>query len=127
MTNIQFTSIVGNVLFSGVLFTPGMLPADRPSHLYRKRKALDAGCSVIFTYTDFFLVSSMSVSENEVLTSANPGSVVWMTSTVMEYQLGADSKHSLFYLLTGCKVILYLVTMVSCKRIKILKHLFLIF
>jgi hypothetical protein len=34
----------------------------------------------------------MSVSENKVLTSANPGSVVWMTSTATEHQWGADSK-----------------------------------
>lgn len=29
---LLLTLILGNVLFSGVLFTPGILPADLPSH-----------------------------------------------------------------------------------------------
>lgn len=43
------TWILGNVLFSGVLHTPGIDPAERPSHSYRNRSDFDAGCSVIFT------------------------------------------------------------------------------
>lgn len=50
-TNFIFapTLIVGYVLFSGVLLTPGMLPADLPSHSYRNLIALLAGCSIIST------------------------------------------------------------------------------
>lgn len=41
--------MVGYVLFSVVLFAPGKLPADRPSHSYLNLKALEAGCSRILT------------------------------------------------------------------------------
>lgn len=39
----------GYVLLSGVELAPGIEPAERPSHSYRNRNALGAGCSVIFT------------------------------------------------------------------------------
>lgn len=39
--------MVGKVLFSGVLLTPGIDPAERPSHSYRNLIAFDAGCSKI--------------------------------------------------------------------------------
>lgn len=42
--------MVGNVRFSGVLFAPGIEPADRPSHSYRNRKPFCAGCSTMTTY-----------------------------------------------------------------------------
>jgi hypothetical protein len=44
------TLIVGKVLFSLVVSTPGMLPADLPSHSYLKRSAFGAGCSIISTH-----------------------------------------------------------------------------
>ena len=46
--------MVGYVFLSLVLLTPGMLPADRPSHSYLKRSPLDAGCSVMRTKAAFF-------------------------------------------------------------------------
>lgn len=42
--------MVGNVRFSGVLFAPGIEPADRPSHSYRNRKPFCAGCSTMTTH-----------------------------------------------------------------------------
>lgn len=41
--------IVGYVRFSGVLFAPGIEPADLPSHSYRNRNPFCAGCSVMTT------------------------------------------------------------------------------
>lgn len=42
--------MLGKVLLSGVLYTPGIDPADLPSHSYLNRNAFGAGCSVILTY-----------------------------------------------------------------------------
>lgn len=39
--------MAGCVLVVSLLFSPGMLPAERPSHLYRKRMPLCLGCSMI--------------------------------------------------------------------------------
>lgn len=41
--------MLGYVLLSDVLFAPGIEPADLPSHSYRNRNALGAGCSVMLT------------------------------------------------------------------------------
>lgn len=40
----------GYVRLLSVLCSPGMLPADRPSHLYLKRIPLCLGCSIISIY-----------------------------------------------------------------------------
>ena len=41
------TLIVGCVLVVSLLFSPGMLPAERPSHLYLNLIPLCLGCSMI--------------------------------------------------------------------------------
>lgn len=43
----SITWMDGYVLLLSVLCSPGMLPADRPSHLYLKRIPLCLGCSMI--------------------------------------------------------------------------------
>lgn len=44
------TWIDGYVRLLSVLCSPGMLPAERPSHLYLNRIPLCRGCSIISTY-----------------------------------------------------------------------------
>ena len=46
---LVLTLIVGYTFFSDVLVSPGILPADLPSHSYRNRKPLAFGCSEIST------------------------------------------------------------------------------
>lgn len=43
----RLTLIAGCVLVVSLLFSPGMLPAERPSHLYRNLIPLCLGCSMI--------------------------------------------------------------------------------
>lgn len=45
----SLTCRLGYVLLLSELFSPGMLPAERPSHLYLKRIPLCLGCSKIWT------------------------------------------------------------------------------
>lgn len=44
---ISLTLMAGWVLVVSLLFSPGMLPAERPSHLYRNLIPLCFGCSMI--------------------------------------------------------------------------------
>lgn len=51
-----------------------MLPADLPSHSYRNRSALLAGCSRIST-------CGWTCPLSIAMVAIEPGSVVWITST----------------------------------------------
>lgn len=62
--------IVGYVFVSGVLFSPGIAPADRPSHSYRKRSGAEEGCSVISTYGSFnFCCLLRGIFQNKLMLS----------------------------------------------------------
>jgi hypothetical protein len=67
--------MVGKVLFSFVVRTPGMLPADLPSHSYLNLRAFGAGCSVIST------LGSESMLLLLLELSMNAGSAFCKTST----------------------------------------------
>ena len=68
--------MVGKVLLSLVLLTPGMLPADLPSHSYRKRRPFEAGCSITFTWACFFDRTDSDLGGGQGWATATPGEVV---------------------------------------------------
>ena len=61
--------MVGKVLCSTEVEAPGMLPADLPSHSYRKRSPFEAGCSIILTCAAFFIYENMMLSRSEFHTT----------------------------------------------------------
>ena len=66
----HLTFIVGKVLLSQVLWVPGILPADRPSHSYLNRRPLEAGCSTISTYMSLEWLIEVRLRMGLLLTGA---------------------------------------------------------
>ena len=78
---ITFTLIVGNVFCSLVLRSPGKLPADRPSHLYRNLKPRDLGSSTISTYGSVWRGCALSSLMGSI-GDAKAGVAIWLRRSI---------------------------------------------
>ena len=91
------TLMVGNVLFSFVLWVPGMLPADLPSHSYRNLRPLEAGCSTMSTYMSLGpLWNGLLLFEWGLFLCRGTNFSSTISKSFMVWRFGARSKLSSF-------------------------------
>lgn len=69
----HLTLIVGNDFLSWVLFSPGILPADLPSHSYLNLRPLCFGCSTISVQIPSAVVCGLPVALIGPLDVDGPG------------------------------------------------------